>query len=52
MYECMCESVTLLEEDYVTFYATPNPFLLNEICLNECLKHIPEKHYEKQRKQT
>jgi hypothetical protein len=25
-------------EGYVAFYATPNPFLLNKVCLNEGVK--------------
>ena len=25
-------------EGYVMFYATPNPFLLSKICLNQCTK--------------
>ena len=33
---CVCVCVCVSWRGIVTFNATPNPFLLNEICLNQC----------------
>jgi len=37
---CVYVSVSCLGEGNVAFNATPNPFLLNKICLNQGLKKL------------